>query len=152
MTLSLHATILGLLAQRPMCQPQLARSMLASPAAVGKVLARLAMEKQIRFCGLAIDAGLSGERAESPMWGLRDAKPFFALDRNGVRIECAACGSHRVYRGRRRGNLQCRTCNTYFHDGEERPEAEESRRRSCGSGHIADRITVGRGSRWAWAG
>jgi len=152
MTLSLHTTILGLLIQGPMCQPQLARAAQATPMAVGKVLARLSMEKQIRFCGLAVDAGLTNERAESPMWGLRDAKPFCALDPNGTRIECPACGSHQTFRLRRRGHLVCRTCNSQFSSAEQRPEVTRHRRHFCGSGKIADRITIGRGSRWAWVG
>jgi len=152
MGLSLHATILGLLEHGPMCQPQLARATLASPMAVGTVLARLAMEKRIHFCGLALDAGLTEERAESPMWGLRDAKPFYALDRSGERVECAACGSHQVYRQRRRYGLECHTCNTSFLEGESRPQSTRHSKRSCGSGQLAGRITIGRGSRWAWVG
>lgn len=151
MGLSLHSTILGLLAEKPMCAPQIAERAYTHAYAVGKVLARMVGERRLKFCGFGIDAGFS-QYANSPMWGLRDAKPFTAVDMEGSRIECPACGSHQTYRTRRFHRVECHTCNINFRDGEKRTRPEVVHRSKNGSGHYAGRITIGRGSRWAWVG
>lgn len=152
MGISLRATILGLLTEKPMCSPQLAQATQGSLEATTSCLARLSTEKRIRFCGFGIDAGFPAH-ATKPMWGVRDAKPFTALTYEGARIECPACGSHQTYRSRRFHRVECRTCNSDFRDGEKRKKPDAPRRRKAnGSGHYAGRITIGRGAKWAWVG